>query len=160
MNTVFLRKTVKVFALFGLLSFAGALNVCVAGSINLTNTDNALVLEGAASLNVPGSPVVYYSFSPYPIYFGPFPLPDGLGSDPWAFLVTGNTMYNFTGDPQFAIYQLNLNQPRNSTLTANQLVAVPEPRSWLLSAAILVMIALAGLRSVTPGPDSVPGTDR
>ena len=163
MNIAPYGQAVKFFALIFLICFGISLNCGFAATIDQTAGDGALVLNGdggslnPSALNLYGSPLEYYSFGQTPLYFGPFPPPDTLGAAPGAFLVTGNTFYNFTGDPTLAVYQLNLGPAIVSAVTQSEPSVVPEPRAnQLFAAALFAMLLAAGYRASKSG--TVPGS--
>ena len=156
MKTTIFRQTAKCFALLFLIVFGILPNRGFAESIDLTGGPGALVLSDApvlgdalvesadaGPLDLPGSPVQFYWFSQTPVYSGPFAPPDGWGSNPWSFLATGNTLYNFTGDPYLELYQLELSSGGNLGVIASQDSPVPEPRSNQLFVAGLMAIILS-----------------
>ncbi|MES1260260.1 MAG: hypothetical protein ABUS49_00895 [Acidobacteriota bacterium] len=146
MNKGLFRQPARLFALHFLLCFGISLNCGFAETIIQPGHSDAPAGNGdIGALNLPGSPVEYYSFSQTPLYFGPFPPPDDLGSSPGAFLVTGNTFYNFTGDPTLRVYQLNLAPAVNAVVTSSEPSVVPEPRANQLLAAGLLAMVLAGI---------------
>ena len=122
-------------------------------TINRTGGADALVAAGNVNdFNFPGTPLVDYFFPPGPDSFPPAFLPGdpgdfSLGQGPDSFLYTGNTYFNYRGDPQLWIIESGApSQPGPvSPLVpdpSSQQTA-PEPQSvWLLMAGFAVMICL------------------
>ena len=141
---------------FSLAATLFALNVLPMASawgstIDQSGKPNALVYNSdAAALNFPGSPLQGFSFNLTPLYLGPFAPPDNLGAAPSSFLVTGNTFYNFAGDPTLAIFELDISpepvspEPVNSA-SADAPTVVPEPGAGLLLVSGLALASLSAI---------------
>src|SRR5437016_1085458 len=91
-------KRVLVSAVFCLLAM---LPCAFATSINGANTHGALLADQSDDLDSPGKPAADYGFPGGLLFSSNLgPSDDGffdLGLN--GFLMTGNTFYNFTGDP-------------------------------------------------------------
>lgn len=130
MTRSFLMKAAHLLILLIALAFAFTGEKALAASIDNTSGSNALVVGDPANLELPGAPGVFYSYGEIPLYFGP--ATGDLTFGPGIFLSTGNTFYNYTGDPQLAVYGANFSSTGQSV--------VPEPGSiWLLAAGMLAI---------------------
>ena len=123
-----------------------------AGTIDPAGLQGALVSDNSSDLVLPGTPLPDYMFPGnlnfFRFSFGPGdPALFDLGLGNGSFLFTGNTNFNFTGDPELVIFEGTVPAPPVSP--RNNLPAVPEPASlWLLAGACLA----AGIRKTVRHP--------
>jgi hypothetical protein len=140
----------RVFCVVFTLSLLVFSNCAFGASINQSKGKDALVVEDAPELYFPGSPIQFYSFGETPVFFGPATSwSDDLGKKAESILATGNTFYNFTGDPQLAVFQLNgPSTGLSNSAGARQVSAVPEPgTNSMFIPAFFMMLALGAYRS-------------
>jgi hypothetical protein len=137
------KQMKRVFGLILVLTFMVWSNSAFGASIDKSGGKGALVVEDEPKLVLPGSPIQFYSFGETPIYFGPQTEFDDSALKAGGFFVTGNTFFNFTGDPQLAVFRLSSPSAGVSTNSVSAPVAVvPEPgTSGLLGAALAMMLA-------------------
>src|SRR2546425_1106337 len=102
MKITFLNSTVKKLRIIFICALLTALPCAFANGIDGINSSAALVSDQSDELNSLGAPATDYNFlSPSdPGFFD-------LGLTPGAFLMTGNTYFNFTGDARYLFLQLN-----------------------------------------------------
>jgi len=169
MKTAFSRNTVKVGRLCLFFCLIACVQSALADTIDRAGAPGVLVVSHTNDLNFPGTPLPDYAFLRGPgIYTSNLSPGDpgffDLGLNLGSFLVTGNTYFNFTGEQQISIIQLNKAPvPMNAAPGASppqpvsSFIGVPEPGSgWLLLGAMI----LSGLSLVNgafwgrPSPDS------
>ena len=143
------KQMKRAFELILVLTFMVWSTSAFGASINKSGGKEALVVEDDPKLDLPGSPIQFYSFGGTPIYFGPQTEFDDSSLKGGGFFATGNTFSNFTGDPKLAVFKLNLPSTGvSTTLVAAPVAAVPEPgTSRMLALALMMMLTVGFYRS-------------
>lgn len=138
MKTDFSRKLVN-HLLKGLCVCLLSVIPVIATPINNSGEKGAIV-NTSDELDFPGSPAPDYGWtlsfistlSPTdPGFFD-------LGSLPGSFLMTGNTFFNFTGDPKYLILVFKTVPPSGAALTNTSVQVTPEPATFALTAGLLL----------------------
>jgi hypothetical protein len=136
---------IKAAPLYLLFLLCACLQNAGAVTIDQTGVPGALVADDTSQLNLPGTPLPDYTFPWSTNFFAYTFSPDdpglfNLGLTSGSFLMTGNTYFNFNGDPQLSVIELSSGSPQvniNSTAT-------PEPVSLGLLTIGLVLLLAGG----------------